>query len=274
MSFQKVIEILADAKRQVAQELAGMDEASHHSIKVQADLQRNIEYLNLLTSTNIVGGLVPQGSATEPLGPATTIGGQDIKRPASKPTAEDLEPGPRQVTELRASVEAQWDLFPTRDSKEILKEVPEMVIRGLAKKAKMIGITKENPETITLPFIEEVKDAILMEKARTVAMNEQREASQGAPGEQTAATPNTMTEEEKSTLAALEQASGLDLDGDGKVGTVSTDAQVTEQLASQDKTIENLQKEAEANQDTKALKSDLSTEKNKSSNKNQSGKGK
>lgn len=175
MSFRNVVEILQECKDHINLEMADMPDSEHHRLKLQADLNRNIEYINLLTG---IGDTRPDEKVI--VGPATTMGGQPIKRPPAKITSEDLEPEPRKVVELKARVEALWHTFVTRDSKEILKEVDDTTIRGVAKKAKM-KVTKDDPEVITLQFVEEVKDAILMEKARIIALQEQANNAANQP---------------------------------------------------------------------------------------------
>lgn len=171
MSYKNVSAILSAARDDINRELANDPEASHHRLKIEADLNRLIEYLNLITG---IGDSNP-AQKIDP-GPATTIGGQPIKRPPSPMTAEDLEPDQRKVEELRLRVETLWNTFVTSENKDILKEVDDTTIRGLAKKAKM-KVTRDYPEKVkTLQFIDELKDAILMEKARIVAADEQRES--------------------------------------------------------------------------------------------------
>lgn len=168
MSYKNVTAILSHAKLAINEELANDSDAQHHRLKIEASLNREIEYINLITGI----GDVTSDQKVSP-GPATTMGGQPIKRPPAKLTSEDLEPNPRKVVELRDRVEALWHTFVTRDSRELLQEVDDTTIRGVAKKAKM-KVTKDDPETITLDFIEEIKNNILMEKARIVAADELR----------------------------------------------------------------------------------------------------
>lgn len=233
MSYKNVAQILASARDAINQELQNDSDASHHRLKLEASLNREIEYINLLTG---IGDVVPDKKPA--IGPATTMGGQSIKRPPAKQTSEDLEPEPRAVVELKARVEALWNTFVTRDSKEILKEVDDTTIRGIAKKAKM-KVTKQDPEEITLKFIDEIKDAILMEKARIVAANEQAENEKNQPKEETASDGLTDEEREKAIVADLEKVTGQDIDGDGVIGEKAADAQWVEpELSPEEKEID------------------------------------
>jgi hypothetical protein len=168
MIYQQVIDLLAGVKKTIGLLLTGKDD-EHHRLKLQADLDRNITYLSLLTNT-------PNRHEDEPtrLQPATTIGGKKIVR-NQKVVRADLEPNEQRVQVLRQKVESAYSRFLNMEDLFILNEFEENVIRGVAKKAKM-RVTKEDPETITLRFIAEIKDNI-REQAQRDEKNEKARAA-------------------------------------------------------------------------------------------------
>jgi hypothetical protein len=170
MSYQKVIDLLAETKKQLAP-LLTRKEDEHHRLKLESDLQRNITYLSLLTTATD-----PSASITpEKLGPAKTIAGKPIVV-NERVKVEDLEPHAEKVQVLRNKVEAAYPRFLKMESQFILNEFEENVIRGVAKKAKM-KVTAEEPEKITLPFIDEIKENIKLMAQRDQDMNKLKEES-------------------------------------------------------------------------------------------------
>lgn len=125
-----------------------------HRLRLFNDLQRSHDQLLLLTGT---GDLENQQGTV--LGPAKTIGGRPIKN-MPKITEADLTPSDDKVLQLKQRVESALEYFgPYANSEGILANIPDIVIRGVAKKAGL-QVTKDEPKEITAEFIEEVKAAL------------------------------------------------------------------------------------------------------------------
>jgi hypothetical protein len=126
-----------------------------HRLKLGQTLQREADYLLLITGA---------GDATENkgsvLGPATTIGGKPIGK-LPRITERDLRPSDDKVLALKDQVEAALLYFgPNGSSEGILANIPDMIIRGVAKKAGLHA-TKQDPELLTVEFIDQIKEALL-----------------------------------------------------------------------------------------------------------------
>lgn len=171
MIYKQVIDLLTETKAKINALLKGKND-EHHRLKAESDLQRLITYLSLLTNTQATNGQ-PE---TQVFGPATTIGGKPIQM-KEHVSREQLEPKEEQVRVLRDKVESTYSKFLTIESIDLLKNYDNNVIRGVAKKAKM-KVTKEQPETITLAFIEEIKKNIIDMENRNQANHEKKEAAQ------------------------------------------------------------------------------------------------
>lgn len=177
MSYKQVIDILAGAKKTI-ESLLPHPQDEHNRLKITSDLERNIKYVSLLTNTPSV-----HDEAPVVLGPAKTIGGKKISV-NQKVKLSDLEPNEQKVNVLRGKVEESYGRFLKMETLHIKNEFKDNVIRGVAKKA-MMKVNKEDPETITLEFIEEIKENI-REQARRTAKNEELKLKT----QQTAADPN------------------------------------------------------------------------------------
>lgn len=154
MKYQQVIDLLTETKQKISALLTDKND-EHHRLKLEADLQRDITYLSLLTNTQATNGQMDAPT----FGPAKTIAGKPIPT-KEQVNREQLEPNEEKVQVLRNKVEAAYNTFLTTESLVILREYEENVIRGVAKKAKM-KVTREEPETITLAFVEEIKQNII-----------------------------------------------------------------------------------------------------------------
>lgn len=152
--YQAVAKVLLAAQEQINVLLVGPDDELHR-LKLNQSLQRDADYIVLVTGA----GDVHQVQSTV-LGPATTIGGKPIGK-GPKFTEADLVPSDDKVFNLKLQVEAAMDYFgPDADSAGILANIPDIVIRGVAKKAGFKEITKDNPKEITVEFIDQVKEAL------------------------------------------------------------------------------------------------------------------
>jgi hypothetical protein len=125
-----------------------------HRIRVTNRLQQESDQLLLLTGA----GDLSTGETTV-LGPATTIGGKKIGK-VRKFTESDLVPSDDKVHQLKEAIDDALEYFgPDASSEGILARIPELIIRGVAKKAGL-KVTKDEPQEVTVDFIEEVKVAL------------------------------------------------------------------------------------------------------------------
>jgi hypothetical protein len=155
--YQAVAEILKAAQAQVNALLTSPEDELHR-LKINQTLQLEADRILLITGT---GDLTENKSAI--LGPATTIGGKPIGK-LPKITEADLVPSDDKVFNLKQQVESALIYFgPNSDSAGILANIPELVIRGVAKKAGL-KVTKDEPKEITVEFIEQVKEAVAIQQ--------------------------------------------------------------------------------------------------------------
>lgn len=150
--YRQVINILNQAKSDVLALLSAPEDEMHR-IRIGTGLTNMGQHLGLTTGTD--GAEVP---TAQTLGPATTIGGKPLMKavPVKK---EDTNPKDEMVKVLAGKVESLYDQFLTIDSKELLLKYEDLVLRGVAKKAHL-KVTKDDPEVLTLEFIEEIKASI------------------------------------------------------------------------------------------------------------------
>jgi hypothetical protein len=125
-----------------------------HRIRITNDLQLQHDRLLLITGS---GDLETGQPAV--LGPAKTIGGKPIAK-QRRFTADDMIPADDKVHNLRKQVDAAVLYFGVEASAEgILANIPELIIRGVAKKAGL-KVTKDEPKEITVEFIEKIKEVV------------------------------------------------------------------------------------------------------------------
>lgn len=126
-----------------------------HRLKLIQSLQREADYLLLVTGAGDLSE-----STGSVLGPATTIGGRPIGK-LPRITERDLRPADDAVLNLKEEVESALFYFgPNSSSAGILANMPDLVIRGVAKKAGLT-VSKDNPKELTVEFIDEIKGALL-----------------------------------------------------------------------------------------------------------------
>jgi hypothetical protein len=158
-------------------EILGAPEDELHRISVTNDLQRTHDKLLLLTGT---GDLEGQQSAI--LGPAKTIGGKPIAK-LRKFTEADMIPSDDKVFQLKQEVEAAIFYFdPESNAEGILANIPDLIIRGVAKKAGM-RVTKDEPKELTVEFIEQVKAAVALLPKEHVDLDADININDEAPAE-------------------------------------------------------------------------------------------
>lgn len=173
-NHKNVIAILKKAQSDIASELSGPQD-QNHALRIHAILEKEINHLGLLTGTHD-GSTAP----TAKLQPATHILGEEIKAPVAA-TKPDLEPAAAEVETLKQRVEEAYPKFLNDTSKDIAKDWEDIVVRGVAKKAGL-KVTKDEPKTITIKFVEEIKAAILEKEAadkKIVDFNSEIEQSSG-----------------------------------------------------------------------------------------------
>lgn len=150
--YQQVVNVLTSAQQQI-NELLTTPEDQIHKLRIDLGLKNHISQFSLLTGTG--GNEVHEMPS---LGPATTAGGVAIGKvvPVKR---DEVDPKKEQMKVFAGKVESLYDQFLTIDSKELLVKYEDLVIRGVAKKAHL-KVTKDDPETLTLEFIEEIKASI------------------------------------------------------------------------------------------------------------------
>jgi hypothetical protein len=135
-------------------ELLSSPDDELHKLSVTNDLQRTHDKLLLLTGT---GDL--EAGQTTVLGPAKTIGGVPIAK-QRRFTEADLVPADDKVFKLKQDIEEALIYFgPEANAAGILANIPELIIRGVAKRAGL-QVTKDDPAEITVEFIESIKTAV------------------------------------------------------------------------------------------------------------------
>lgn len=151
--YQAAAEIIKGAIASINAILTDPEDEMHR-LKLSQSLQREADYLLLVTGA----GDVADNTGTV-LGPATTIGGKPISK-IPKITQRDLRPSDDKVLQLQEDVESALVYFgPDSDSGGILANIPDLIIRGVARKAGL-QVTKQKPEILTVEFIDQIKEAV------------------------------------------------------------------------------------------------------------------
>jgi hypothetical protein len=151
--YQAVSEVLKAAQVQVNALLSDPEDELHR-IQINNVLQLQADRILLITGAGDITN--PQSTV---LGPAKTIGGQPIGK-VRKFTEEDLKPSDDAVFNLKKQVEAALSYFgPNANSEGILANIPEVIVRGVAKKAGL-PFSKEYQKEITVEFIDQIKAAL------------------------------------------------------------------------------------------------------------------
>lgn len=151
--YKAVAAVLAQAITSINAILTSSEDEMHR-IRVTNNLQREADQLLLLTGT----GDLSTGQ-TAVLGPATTIGGKPIGK-QRRFTEADLVPSDDKVYNLKQRVEDAVQYFgPEASAEGILANIPDLVIRGVAKKAGL-KVTKDEPKELTAEFVGEIQAAL------------------------------------------------------------------------------------------------------------------
>lgn len=199
--YKAVAAILQQAITSVNAILNSPDDELHR-LSVTNDLERSHNKLLLLTGT---GDLEAQQSVV--LGPAKTIGGQPIKKLRTF-TEADLVPSDDKVFKLKQDIEDALVYFgEDLNNGSILANIPDMIIRGVAKRAGL-KVTKDQPKELTLEFIDDVKAAL-----RDAGLIQRREPAPALTEEELQAlakkhTPLFLTDKPEGTIEAPETGSG------------------------------------------------------------------
>lgn len=150
---QQAIDVLLKAKEDIKKILTD-DIDQNHALRIDSEFQKIINTFSLTTGQ---GGFVSEPAKVP--GPATTFLGEElVKETITSPEA--VKPSAEAVAELKIKIEEHWKTFPDTDSVQILNDVDETIIRGVARKAGVKGVTKDNPKEITTAFIDQVKETI------------------------------------------------------------------------------------------------------------------
>lgn len=150
---EQVIEILTNARQQI-KSLLNEPEDQNHALRIDTTLQREINIHSLTTGTN-----APTAPAGPNLGTANTILGQAITKEAvTQP--QELQPPAQVVQTLTEKVEDAYKRFANLSAEDILANEEDVVIRGVAKKAGIKGVSKDNPKKIDFDFVQKVKEKI------------------------------------------------------------------------------------------------------------------
>lgn len=151
--YQAVAAILQNTITSINAILTSPDDEMHR-IRIENRLRLEADQLLLLTGS---GDLATGQPAV--LGPATTIGGKPIGK-VRKFTEADMIPSDDKVHQLKEAIEEALEYFgPDASAEGILARIPELIIRGVAKKAGL-KVTKDEPKELTVEFIGEIQAAL------------------------------------------------------------------------------------------------------------------
>lgn len=154
-----VLNILKGAQDQVKEILSAPEDAAH-LLRITTTLEREMNIFSLVTGTNN-----PQAQPSQPpLKPAATLMGEKIKSIAASTKPADLVPPKQAVDDLTAKVEDAYTRFADMTAEDILDKEEDLVIRGVAKKAGIKGVSKDNPKKVTLEFVKDIKEKIVAGK--------------------------------------------------------------------------------------------------------------
>jgi len=157
-----VAEILKEASDDIGIILKNPEDELH-KLKLQQGLKRMADQIILITGS---GDL--ENTAPVTLGPAKTIGGRSIEQ-IPKFTEADLAPSDDKVLQLKKDVESAYNDFASISAEEILAGYTDLVIRGVAKKLGM-KVTKDNPASISIDFINEIKSKLVPKELEIPAL--------------------------------------------------------------------------------------------------------
>jgi hypothetical protein len=132
----------------------------HASIALMAEHQLD----QLINRFHFLGGSAPVVTPTEQFPPITSFMGEEITRKEVKPA--DVIPASDEKQIYIDKVEKLYDTFPQMHADTILNSytIPEdvLVLRGVAKKA---GVKNYHNKSLTVQFIEEIKEGIAAKAA-------------------------------------------------------------------------------------------------------------
>jgi hypothetical protein len=155
---EQVVDILSDTKEKIKALLSNPEDANH-SLKITSSIQREIDYISLVTG--VAGNEATASTPTNLMPPAQTLFGDplEVNTKAAPVTNDELKPEAVKVDNLKAAVIEASKTFLTTESSDIIANMDDLVIRGVAKKYNM-PVTKDEPARLTIEFIEEIKAAI------------------------------------------------------------------------------------------------------------------
>jgi hypothetical protein len=190
---QRVIDKINALKLAIKKDLSTDPELEPFLIRCENSLETMSRALNVA-----IGGEITQLSAHAGNGefipqPLTAVLDMSVKK-GEKTNADDINPRQAEIDKIKAEVNDVYNSIIERESKDILESTDELILRGVAKKAGL-NVDANNPETITVAFIDEIKAAI---KSKKEIANKIAEAKAGQ---------TELTDEQKQKVEELFNAS-------------------------------------------------------------------
>lgn len=152
--YQQVAAILRKAAADAGLILVGPGDELHQ-IQIKNTLEREASRILLITGS---GDL--HASEIPVLGPAKTIGGEPIKK-LRKFTEADMVPSDDKLFQLKQEVNSAIEYFRVegRTPESLIAQIPDLVIRGVAKKVGMT-VTKDDPKVLSPEFVAEIQEKV------------------------------------------------------------------------------------------------------------------
>lgn len=154
--FIEVVKILDQARLDATSLLTHKDDEMLR-LSVDGGLKNMINRLKLLSGTGDM-----QDEAPRRLGPAQTIGGKPIRKiPETKKS--DLYPSNDRLDAFKDDIQKAYDDILNHEASVALVRFKDVVLRGLAKRVKML-VGKDNPPVLSEGFVQEIQSRIAAEQ--------------------------------------------------------------------------------------------------------------
>ena len=157
-----VRELLSNAKENLSSVPSILSRVTNH-------LQQIDNYLS-----HIIGVSAQTAEPRRKFSPIPMPNREKIEAPAVMKTAEEME-----AEQLKHEVDEIFPEFANRDSTELMDALTDIQVRGIAKRAGF-KVTEEDPEHITLEFIEQIKAKIILDRSQKKAMEEGQKKQPGS----------------------------------------------------------------------------------------------
>lgn len=164
--IEKVIEKLGIVKDELMNDLSD-PELEQFRLRVGNSFDTMSRALSVATGGQI-DKLGENGSTFQPK-PLKKLLDMDVDETV-KTTDEAVNPRKEEIERIKQEVTDAYEGFLDRDSAEIIDSVEELIIRGVAKRAGM-SVDANTPEKITVPFIDEIKEAIIVQRENGDVVN-------------------------------------------------------------------------------------------------------